>query len=351
MSGLFLPVIRSSGPSNAKLMAIGEAPGETEEQMGVPFVGGSGLELRLMLKEAGLDPTHVYFTNVFWSRPENNKLIYFTAPKKEGGHSGLPALIPGRYILPELLPELDRLKAEIQAVKPNLILALGNTATWALLQSLSISKIRGAITECKLVPGVKVLPTFHPSNVLRQYENRPIVLQDLQKAKYEMEFPEIKRPERTLLIFPTIEEVEAFVPKALAAQSLSLDVETFKKTITQFGCSISPQYGISIPFRDKTKPSQNYWDSESDEVRAFRAMSTIVRCPVRKIFQNGLYDMQYFWQYGIPVGGELDDTMILHHSLYPELPKGLDFLGSIYTNEAPWKLYRKRDEESTKRDE
>jgi hypothetical protein len=51
--------------------------------------------------------------------------------------------------------------------------------------------------------------------------------------------------------------------------------------------------------------------------------------------------MQWLWRAGCPVRNARDDTMLLHHALYPEMPKSLGFLGSIYTEEASWKLLRK----------
>ena len=69
----------------------------------------------------------------------------------------------------------------------------------------------------------------------------------------------------------------------------------------------------------------------------------------KKIFQNGLFDLQYLAKYKLRIVNISDDTMLLHHALYPELPKGLGFLGAAYTNEAPWKLMRKG--EGYKKDE
>ncbi len=66
-----------------------------------------------------------------------------------------------------------------------------------------------------------------------------------------------------------------------------------------------------------------------------------------KVFQNGMYDMQYLWSMGLTVVNPRHDTMLLHHSLVPEMLKGLGFLGSIYTSEPAWKLMR-HDETNVK---
>lgn len=70
---------------------------------------------------------------------------------------------------------------------------------------------------------------------------------------------------------------------------------------------------------------------------------------IKKELQNGVYDIQYlWWVYNIKVLGFDDDSMIMFHSLYSELPKSLGFMGSIYTNEASWKLMRKWEEKEVK---
>lgn len=345
-----LPVIKASGPSNAKLLVVGEAPGETEELMGLPFVGSSGQELRSMLSQAGIDHRQAYFTNVLWSRPPANKLEAFCVPKKEAGGQLVP-VSQGKYLHPSLLPEVDRLRSEILSVRPNLVLALGNLACWALLGQTGITRIRGTIAESKLVPGLKVLPTFHPANVMRQFENRVIVMQDLAKVKHEMEFSDIHRPKRIVTIDPTVEEIEAFVPLANAAPFNALDVETSHQMVTMLGVAISPSRGIVIPFAKKGAPGHHYWPSVEIFARVLRAVRQIVCHPSpKKIFQNGLYDVQYLWKMGMPVMID-EDTMILHHSLFPELQKGLGFLGSIYTNEASWKLLRHKSDTTKLEDE
>ena len=68
-------------------------------------------------------------------------------------------------------------------------------------------------------------------------------------------------------------------------------------------------------------------------------LGNVLDSPVPKVFQNGLYDIHRLWRgYGLAVRNAEHDTMLLHHALQPESPKGLDYLGSIYTNEAAWKL-------------
>lgn len=348
----FNPCIKASGPSNARIAFVGEAPGEQEELIGLPFVGKSGQEFTSILQEVGIERSSCYLTNVLWSRPPGNKLETFLISKKDcpPGYS-LPPVKQGFYLHPSLLPELERLQRELETLQPNLIVALGNTATWALLGSGKITSARGAISKSSLCPGLKVFPTYHPAAVLRNWSWRVVVLQDLIKAKREAEFPEIRRVERRILIDPDWTIIRDFIPHALAAKILSVDIETERRQITSISFSPDPSYSLVIPFWDKRKPDYSFWSLHNESL-IWSFVDQILSKHKCVLFQNGLYDTQYIWKMGIAVPGFTEDTMLLHHSLYPELPKSLEFLGSIYSNELSWKHMRTRHgAQETKRDE
>jgi len=352
----------SLGPRKAKLAIVGEAWGESEERFKAPFVGSSGAELARMLSETELGPpispgyineptmiahwmqSGIFLTNVFAEHPPSNNLDLWCATKKELGpdYTMPPLKHPGKYVRPEFLHHLDRLYAELTEVKPNLILALGNTACWALLGQTAISSIRGTTVESKWG---KVLPTFHPAAVLRNWPQRVIVLQDLLKAKREVEFPEVRRPKRWVLVNPTLDEVIAWADQP--APIYSVDIETHAGQITMIGFSSDPASAIVVPFVDNNGVS--YWQNELDEITVWKIVKRVLEGPTPKLFQNGLYDLQFIYRMGIRPANCQHDTMLLHHSLYPELQKGLGFLGSIYTNESSWKLLRKT--ETMKKDE
>lgn len=344
---------RATGPLDAKIVLVGEAPGEQEEITGMPFQGSSGQELTRMLTEAGIDRKTCFLTNVFTTRPPDNKLDFYCGKRAEvGSNYSLPPLGSGNYVLPSYLPELDRLAAEINAVNPNLVVALGGTASWALLRAPKITPIRGTVT-----PGVltlhKVLPTFHPSAVLRNWAQRPIVLADLLKAEREAKFPQVRRPERTVYFDPDLHDLEEIIAACTDPhiQVLGTDIETKSRTITCIGFAPSLSVSYVIPFFDPRNTSGSYWRTPIEERTAWRAVNTILSSPVPKVFQNGLYDIQYLLRMGLRLANCSEDTMILHHAMYPELQKSLGFLGSIYTNEASWKIMRPRGEDSNKRDD
>lgn len=386
-----------SGPHHPKILFVGEAWGADEDTTKLPFSGESGKEFWRMLGEASQHnlPEHsrvmdlhkyglawvrdredwmqsagIAFTNVFNFRPTDNSIPALCLPKKELPSSyTLPSLTRALYLDPKYFPELDRLHEEIIESSPNLVVALGNTACWAVLNTTNISSIRGTTTHSARPEGFKVLPTYHPAGVLYQYKWRPIVVADLMKAWRESNFPEIRRPERRLIVSPSIEEFEIWVNETLTdpPQWLANDLETTAGMIDTVGFARSPSDGIVCmvgPHRFRTGASYQYifphrdgerrtsYFSHNEEIVFWRLCFRLLESDIPKCFQNGMYDLQYWLRMGVRPKNVLEDTMLLHHSLFPEMQKSLGFLGSIYTDESSWKLMRRhRVGDSEKRDE
>lgn len=366
------------------MLIVGEAWGESEDEIGQPFVGSSGKELFRMLGAAAelelrlhaeiegmfnfgkswvfardpwLDSASVAFTNVFNLRPQGNKIESLCSPKRVPGPTELlPPLARSNYLLAEYYPEVQRLYAEILASEPNLVVAMGNTACWALLHATNIGSIRGACAAgIDEIASRKILPTYHPAGVLRNWAWRPIVVTDLQKAFREAQFAELRRPRREVIINPTLPQISQWVDDTIlgGTQMLSVDIETGQNMITEIGFARSRGEALVVPFVDLTHPSGCYWPTKSAELEAWWSVRALLECSIPKVFQNGMYDLQYILRMGLrPVACE-HDTMLLHHSLYPEMLKGLGFLGSVYSDEASWKLMRKRkaNDLGVKRDE
>lgn len=349
----------------------GEAFGANEWRTKTAFVGASGIELLRMCGEAGLltltaedhsfisrfwetsDPTQidmiwrmhpeVHRTNVFNLHPPANKIEALCGLKAEG-IPGYPAVTKAKYIRAEYAYELERLADEVMAVDPNLIVCLGNTPLWAFTGSTGISKLRGTTrlsTHC--AAGFKLLPTYHPAAVLRQWELRPTAVVDLAKAAREAGFPEIRRPAREIWIDPTLEDIREFKARHLdTARRISVDIETSGNQVTRLGLAPTPGLAIVIPFTDRRRVGRNYWPSAEAEREAWEVIRGILESPTPKVFQNGMYDIAFLWRsVGMKVKGAEEDTMLLHHALQPESLKGLGFLGSVYSNEAAWKSERK----------
>lgn len=134
----------SRGNPEAKLMILGEGPGQEEDEQGLPFVGRSGKLLDATLKELGLDPnTDVYVCNAVKCRPPNNR-----KPTEQ-----------------EIDTCSDYLSEQIKLVDPTVIIALGNSAVSALIPiEMGITKIHGKFFRRGKT---FVVPIYHPSFILR----------------------------------------------------------------------------------------------------------------------------------------------------------------------------------------
>lgn len=336
----------------AKILLLSEAPGDMEKFLGRPFVGASGNYLNRLLEEAGIARTACSLANVFLDRPKDGKLESWAKPSGKGvTYNGLLVgpIGTGVYLDPEIsLEALARLEREIKEARPNIIIALGNIALWALTGKTGISKARGAITQSTLLcPGTKVLPTYHPSAVSRDQESHTIVVADLIKAKTESDFPEIRRMKRTIWIAERPDDIPLFF-KVHPHVEITVDVETSRRQITVVGFATSELAALVIPIYNKySKTDPHVW-SLSDEKRVWREIKKVCESPIPKILQNGVYDIQYLLAHGVVLRNFEWDTMLLHHALYSQLPKGLEFLGATYTNEVAWKSQRPKAQEEKK---
>jgi uracil-DNA glycosylase len=323
---------------NPKIVIVGEAFGEREEAQGRPFVGPSGAMLNAFLSAHGIERKECYLTNVFNLRPVGNNIQTLCGSKAEG-IPGFPSLLKSKYVRAEYKPELDRLYREIKGLNPNVIIALGNTACWALLHSPSIRKLRGA--PILSVTGHKVLPTYHPAAVLREYKLRPIVYADIKKAARESQYPEIRRPARDIWIEPSLSDLDLFEPHILNSPDLSVDIETWAGMITCIGFSPREDLSLVLPFICHGRRDCLYWPDLQTEFRVWKKVQHWLSLGKNIVGQNFLYDCSYLWKrYGLPIYHHGADTMLMQHASQPEMEKGLGFLGSIYTDEPQWKFMR-----------
>lgn len=324
-------------------MIVGECPSKDDAAAGAVFTGTAGWLLDHMLSEAGIARRECALTNVF-SFPFRD--IKELCGPKTLGIKGLPPVVAGKYVTTEYAGELERLYGEIAKASPNLIIAMGATAVWALLHSSGIKSVRGSCAQTpaalddRLGRPFKVLPTYHPSAVSRQWNLRPIVISDLDKARRNSAHPHYVRPERHIWIEPTLEDLDEYDRKFIEpCELLSADIETRQEQITCIGFAPSEHSAIVIPFFAES--GANYWATKTEELAAWHYVRKwLAEKPT--LFQNGLYDINFLWsRYGIPVPLAAEDTMLLHHAFQPEMEKGLGFLATIYTEEASWKFMRK----------
>ena len=134
------------------------------------------------------------------------------------------------------------------------------------------------------------------------------------------------------------------------AKLLAPDIETLNGQIRCIGFARSKEDVLVVPFIARLSGG-SYWGEEDHELRAWACVRALLESEIPKVGQNFLFDLQYLTRVGIRCRNVRHDTMLLHHTLFPEMQKGLGFLGSVYTNESAWKLLRRRGNEELKRDE
>jgi uracil-DNA glycosylase len=152
-------LVFGTGDPKADLMFVGEAPGEDEDLQGIPFVGKAGQLLTKIIEAIGLKREQVYIANVLKCRPPGN-----------------------RSPLPDEVAECRGfLLAQIKAVGPMLVVALGRHAAQTLLETeTAISSLRGKFF---MKHETEILPTFHPSYLLRNPSAKRQVWEDMQIAR------------------------------------------------------------------------------------------------------------------------------------------------------------------------
>ncbi len=148
------------GPQNAELMFVGEGPGAREDTTGRPFVGRAGELLTKMIENVLERPrSDVYICNIVKCRPPNNRV-----PTPEEAHTCLPYL-----------------HKQIAIVRPRIIVTLGATAYHYLTgDKTGITKIRGQVID---MGDYRLIPTYHPSYLLRNPSAKKEAYQDLLKIK------------------------------------------------------------------------------------------------------------------------------------------------------------------------
>lgn len=315
----------SEGSPNSKIAIIGEAWGEMEERLGKPFVGPAGQLLNDLLRQSGISRSDCYITNVIKERPSGNKISHFINFSK----AGYPCT-------KAYLDYVKQLKEELTECKANIFIALGNVPLFALTGLLAITKRRGSILESTLVKGRKVIPVIHPSSVLHgAYMYRYYIEHDLKRALRQSTFPEIKPIERHLKISPSYWDVLAYLHECKKVEMIGFDIEVVNEEVSCISFAISSTDVISIPF---TRGINDYFTLE-EEAQIWKDVAVILEdTKIIKVGQNILFDSSFlFWKYGIRTAVPMQDTMVAQGILFPDFPKGLDFITSIYTDLAYYK--------------
>jgi DNA polymerase len=314
--------VGQSGSPNAKIALIGEAPGRQELLDGVPFVGAPGRLVDAALKRANIH--EVYKTNLIKQFAPTNPLINM-APE-------------------DLNFWRDLLRAELESVTANVLVPMGNTALWALVDDTvrigyknnkrvienGISNWRGS--TLRAFNGKKVIPSYHPTYILSDPTEKDTFLHDIQKIAIESLSPEIVLPHNTYYTRPKLDEALAYLQECRSAKRYAFDIETAQGICTCIGFSYDPSHAMCIPLQ-----GHNYWSAD-EYMEIFNALNeTLCDANATKIGQNVSYDIIGLQAMGVHVKPPIEDILLIHHSIDPLAQHSLAFQASMFTAHPFWK--------------
>ena len=321
-------LVHGEGPTDAKIMIVGESPNEQDFLAQRPFVGKVGARLTQCLQSASIAPYQCYMTNVVKIPPINNN------------RNWLIEIDQGRKKLKKVTPEYrafeEKLYEEINMIKPNVIIALGNVPLYALTRKFGIGSWRGSVLEgVPEINNIKVVPTYDPYSALKQHNLTWLIALDIKKAAKESRCPELIRRKREFKLNPTFEEACVYLQSLRYQSAISFDIEIMNEELYCIAFARDPSQSICIPF---VKDNQSPYFTVPEECTIMSLISDVLfDYNVVKIGQNISFDVTFLLRKYDIVSRNLHDTMVAQAILWPEFPKGLDFITSIYTDQPYYK--------------
>ncbi len=329
-------IVPPKGSPDARIAIVGEQPGRREalSNRPRPFIGPAGRELQICVKLAGLSWGELYRTNVI-KEYKRSQLRDF--------HEKGEFTQAGRVFVTELQMELEEHLEDGCRVA----VACGGLALQALTGRIGIGKWAGSILDSTLVPGLKVVPTFHPATVIPPkcvFKNRHLIIYDLKKAR-EIAEGRYVPTEREIRIGPSYQEILDFLGFCRSAgesgKEVGYDIETIgKREKVQMSC-ISFSVGLialSIPFVEFTGRGMQDYFPVAQETTIMCLIAEILEDPnISKVGQNLSFDASFLLKrFGIR-SRNLHDTMVAQNILMSEYDKGLHFVTRIWTDHPYYK--------------
>ncbi len=319
----------SEGPLNADICFVAEAPSTHELVQQRPLVGPAGRLFNDFLASEEITRSECRIENVVREKISNVDAFF------EGSTSRLTEL--GRMAQADLKLRLQKL------TKPHTIVSMGALATACLVGDRRITKLRGSPLECKLLPGVEVIPCIHPAAAMKykgNYLSRYSIMADMRKAKRHSYKPGVIDAGYELLIRPKYHDVLDFLFECRKAQRCGFDIEIYNHQVSCLSFAPDPKTAMSIPLVGDD--SDHYW-TQSEEAAIWREIAILLGdTGVEKIGQYVTFDISFLLlQNRIRTRGPILDTYTACRVLYPEFPATLEFLCANYTDQAYYKDDRK----------
>lgn len=330
---------------HAEVVVIGEAPGESEEKQLRPFVGPSGSEVDRALRAGGLHRGRAHFTTALLCRPPENDLKGFLAvEKKKHKQLGTSMKTPMECCAPRLGQEIANHKHFI---------ALGKTAANALMGgNQSVMGIRGAVIDLEATlrtPERRVMVTLSPGLVLKQQRWAHVFRNDVAKAIRWFR-GEVGWIEPDVTYNPPPAVLKAFLSDPSRIYTYDIETDGIECLDANIRCLAigSPDRVMVVGFRSNARPKEqkglflDYYTSPAEEMAVTAVLTEFFEREdiVKAGHNSGYYDRIVLQErMGINVKPNID-TMILHRNVESELPHGLGYVASLYTEAPAWKSDR-----------
>lgn len=341
--------LRPIGPVPAKVMLVLDAPSDMDINLGsLLSKGGAADELATGLVAAQLSLATCRTITFLPSRPPARDMNnWFPEDKKSITSDHI--LLNGRYVHKDAEQWLNNLKQEVEFCQPQVIIAFGNTAMWALTGNWGITSWRGSILRATLPaayvsePPV-VIPTHTPGMILARQEWRPMFRRDLQRAGDIAREPSRGiAPKYNFILRPDFSSVISVLDQLYrrlceGPLKLGVDIETRAGHISCFSLAWSNRDAICIPLMCVERPS--YWTQEQEVTILYASSMILQHENLVGVGQNFHYDIQWIQRHLLMTVRLVRDTMITHHTLFPSLQKSLDFMASLHCD---WYVYWKEE--------
>ena len=317
------PIVLMDGSLSCEIAIVGEAPGVREVELGSPFVGGSGALLWNNLRKIGITREKVYTTNVI------KRQVSLSERGNARATIGKSELQHWESLLRWELSQLPNLKY---------VLILGAYALHSLMAIDGVTNWRGSrlvYVETSSLRSLETLVTYNPAMVLREPKTEIVFATDIKKfdrlLRGDLTHPQIKAhydlsPQGVHELCDRLQDENL---------PISFDIETMHGETACIGISNSETEGWCVNFRTL----EEHFYSSSDELRVrLRLQSLLGAADQRLVAQNGNFDMYWMWYKDrIRANRVWFDTLLAHHTLYPQLPHGLGFLTTVYTDHPYYK--------------
>lgn len=316
------------GPLAAKVMIIGEAPGKYENEAQIPFVGPTGQMLDDLIANAGHKRSECFITNVVKYQPPFNDFTKLN------------------LINVDLKESIDKLwEFEINKIKPNVILAVGNEALKAVCNLDGIVNYRGSILKGK--DGVqKVVATIHPAALFPKpgkeegalpYVYKQLIGNDIIRAFEEAGSSAIHLPDRHHVIAHNSLDLYRYYQEYKKLRKTASDIESINCIPVCVGFAFTRHHSITVPLLKQIGPFPLTDMSRREIIECWRIIQDIYS-EMGIVGQNFKYDEFKLGLCGFSIPNVVSDTMLKCHTIVPELPdKRLNTISSIWTREPFYK--------------